>query len=482
MPFFTTLDPKRLAEEIGRATQRIVIACAGIQKPVADALLAAHERLPGAVKVVLDVAPGVARLGYGDFECVQRLHDAELDVRHQNGLRIGVLICDAHGWTFTSAARLVEADPTTDVDAFNAIALTEAQILQLCSELPATAAPSPAIATGSPPAGAAPVGRDDVLSTPGADRAKVAPSSARHPECDVAQPPVRDAEGQMNPPADTPASTNDAARSPTPPTVGASDMPPLVGEQKVDAEQLKATAENLELAPPQPFDLARQANMYSALVQFVELELQGFKFESRRITLPKTLPVIASENKDVKARLSASFKFLEQAVPADVKAIDRELEELRKAYLIPVGRAGRIILASKRKEFEDQLQTLSGRLDKQRKALADALDAKIAEVVDALVPELARAVLADPPPGFRGRYPTSKDAAGEFVIRELKGRLPNATALTANMRIHCLFKDVTYAMLKDKDFCTRVRDVLPESVLQSGLLTEQTVARSARSA
>lgn len=406
MPFFTTLTPQRLADEIARATQRVVLACAGVQKPVADALLSAHARLPGAVKVVLDVAPGVARLGYGDFECIQRLHGSGLDVRHQPGLRIGVLICDGYGWSFASAARLVEADPTADVDAFNAIALTEAQILQLCAELPSA----------------------------------------------------------------------HASHDPSPPPAEA----PLVGEQKVDATWLEQTGQNLKLAPPQPFDLARQASMYSALVQFVELKLQGFKFESRRITLPKSLPMIASQNKEVKARLSASFKFLEESVPREITAIDRELEALRKAYLIPVGPAGRIILKSKRKAFEAELEAISGELDKSREVLTAALDAKIKEVTDALVPELARAVLADPPPRFRGLYPADEDGAKEFVTRELKNRLPDAKALTAQMKILCLFKDVTYEMLKARDFCERVVAALPESVLASGLLDEQTVAKASK--
>jgi hypothetical protein len=404
MPLFTTLTPQRIADEISNAAQRVVLACAGIQKPVADALLAAHARLPGAVKVVLDVAPGVARLGYGDFECIQHLFDAGVDVRHQSGLRIGVLICDAHGLAFASAVRLVEADPTTDVDAFNAIALTEAQILQLCAELPST------------------------------------------------------------------RTTDDASPS----RVDA----PLVGEQKVDAARLERTDQNLKLAPPQPFDLARQANMYSALVQFVELKLQGFKFESRRITLPKSLPMIASQNKEVKARLSASFKFLEESVPQEITVIGRELEALRKAYLIPVGPAGRIILKSKRKAFETELRAISDELDKSRETLTRALDAKIKEVIDALVPELARAVLADPPPRFRGLYQVDEDGAKEFVTRELKSRLPDAQGLTAQMKILCLFKDVTYEMLKARDFCERVVAALPASVLESGLLNEQVVVEA----
>lgn len=422
MPFFTTLDPKRLANEIDRAGQRVVMACAGIQPVVAGALIGAHRRLqPGAVKVVLDVADGVARLGYGDFECVQRLHDAGVDVRHHEGLRIGVLICDAQGWAFATAARLVEADPTTDVDAFNAVALTEAQILQLCSELPQVRA---------------------------------------HLDGSTAPTPVAGTDTGAALPADA----------------------PLVGEIMVTADMLKHTAGNLKQAPPQPFDLARQAQMYSALVQFAELTFKGFKLESRRVALPRSLPVIASKSKEVKDRLTASYKLLAEAAPKDVKDISNNLDALRDSYLIPVGRAGRVILKAKRDAFLAELGELKKRLEGSRAQLTESLRDKIDAVVESLVPELARAVLADPPDLFRGRYPQDEEGAHEYVRRELRHCMPSAVELTRDMQIHHFFKNVTYEVLKDKGFCERVRSELPESVVKSGLLNEQTVAQAARPA
>lgn len=423
MPFFTTLDPQRLAEDIGRARQRVVMACAGLQSPVAETLLAAHQRLPpGSVKVVLDVEPGVARLGYGDFACVRRLHDAGLDVRHHEGLRIGVLICDTRGWAFATAARLVEADPTADVDAFNGIALTEPQILQLCSELPQVRTQLDA--------SAAP------MSMNGMDSAATLRIEAT----------------------------------------------PLVGDLAVTTEMLQHSAANLKQAPPQPFDLARQAQMYSALVQFVELKFKGFKLESRRIALPRSLPVIASKSKEVKDRLTASYKLLAEAAPKDVKDISNNLDALRDSYLIPVGRAGRVILKAKRDAFLAELGELEKRLEGSRSQLTESLRDQIDAVVESLVPELARAVRADPPDRFRGRYPQDEEGAREFVRRELQGCMPSAEALTRDMQIYHFFKDVTYEVLKEKDFCERVRSELPESVVKSGLLHEQTVARAGGSA
>ena len=61
--------------------------------------------------------------------------------------------------------------------------------------------------------------------------------------------------------------------------------------------------------------------------------------------LPKTLPLIASKDKAVKDRLTASLKVLDQIEkPKALREVTTQLEELRNAYLVPVGQAGRIML------------------------------------------------------------------------------------------------------------------------------------------
>src|SRR5690606_13117344 len=128
--------------------------------------------------------------------------------------------------------------------------------------------------------------------------------------------------------------------------------PPVIGAEAVKPETLERVERALEIAPPQPFDLARQTRVYHALLQFVELKFEGFSLQSRRIQLPKSLPVIASNDRALKERLSASLKLLDKmAKPASLKDIEVRLEDLRSAYLVPVGRAGRVILKGKLKEF-----------------------------------------------------------------------------------------------------------------------------------
>lgn len=405
MPLFATLTTERICAEIDAAERHVILAAPGIGMPVAEALLQARQRLSqGTVQVVLDVSPSVARLGYGEHAAAEKLAAEGISLHHHQGLRIGVLICDDAGWSFATSPRLVEADPSCDSEAFNAIALTAAQVLVLRAELPC-------IITGSERESA--------------------------PEYTV------------------------------------------VGTELVGEAILSKVKRALDIAPPQQFDLARQTQVYAALIQFVELTFEGFNVQSRRVQLPKSLPVIASKDKAVKDRFTTSLKVLDQIEkPEALRDVTTKLEELRKAYLIPVGQAGRIMIKSKRGAFEKELKAIEDTLEACKKSLVTDLHAVLQGVVDAIVPDLARAVMADPPPRFRGLFSATQESAAEFVRDELAKTFPRAAELVARMKIQKFYKDVTYETLKNKDFIERVMKEIPLSVLEGSLLQEHVAAES----
>lgn len=405
MPLFATLTNERICQEIDGATRHVILAAPGIGVQVAKALLQAHQRLgQGAVQVVLDVSARVSRLGYGEHEAVGLLTKAGVQVRQHPGLRIGALICDDSGWSFATSPRLVEADPTADSEAFNAITLTTAQVMVLRAELP-------------------PVSKAD------------SPSPAMEY--------------------------------------------PVVGSDLVDELTLSSVKRALDIAPPQQFDLARQTQVYAALIQFVELNFEGFNIQSRRIRLPKTLPLIASQDKALKDRVTASLKVLDKIEkPKSLQGVTEQLEELRQAYLVPVGQAGRVMLKSKRQSFERELAEIETRLTECKEALKTDLQDALNKVVDAIVPDMSRAVLADPPPRFRGLFPATEESAAAYVREELAKSFPTAEELVSGMKIHKFYKDVTYETLKNKEFGERVMKEIPRSVLDGSLLQEDVAAKA----
>lgn len=404
MPLFTTLTEEAMCKKIDAATKHVVLAAPGCGVAVANSLVEAHQRLgPGAVQVVLDVSARVTRLGYGDHAAAESLREAGVQLRQHEGLRIGALICDDAGWSFASVPRLVEADPTADSEAFNAIALTSAQVMVLRSELPPVGASMPA------------------------------------PEYSV------------------------------------------VGSDLVDEQVLAKVKRALDIAPPQQFDLARQTQVYAALIQFVELSFEGFNIQSRRIQLPKTLPLIASQDKALKDRVTTSLKVLDKLEkPEALQDVTQRLEELRQAFLVPVGPAGRVMLKSKQAVFEDELAQIQKDLDACKQALEKELQVALNKVVASIVPDLARAVLVDPPPRFRGLFSNTVEAATDYVRGELDKTFPSASELVSGMKIHIFYKDVTYETLKNKEFGERVMNEIPQSVLDGALLQEGVAVKAGK--
>lgn len=407
MSLYTTLDAARLCREIDSAKQHVIYAAPGLTKVIAEALFAAWIRCERRVVAVLDVSTQVAHLGYGDFEPVKWLQSTGVDVRDHHGLRLGVLICDNHGWTFATAPRLVEADTTANSDAFNAIALTEAQIIALRAELPP-----------------------------------------------VTQPPH----------------APQAALDLFPVTI--------VGEKPLGAVQVEKVASDLAVAPARNFDLARRMNVYVSMVQFVELELEGFNLQSREVRLPPTLPLLATKDENLKKRISATLKVLgKSAPPLELSEIKSALETLRKHYLKPVGRLGRVILKRDLPEFERKLRLVDSELEKCREKLIADLHGAIERAISDIGSELAAVLMEAPPFGLRMEAdpPEFMDAL-DYAHEQLWSCMPDSAELVEGMRIHCFYKDVTYELLKDQDFVKRLVEQLPEDMKANSLIVESIAA------
>jgi hypothetical protein len=251
----------------------------------------------------------------------------------------------------------------------------------------------------------------------------------------------------------------------------------VVGKDPVDGMIVNKVSHALEIAPPQKFDLARQTQVYTALIEFVELSFEGFNIQSRRVRLPKTLPIIASQDETIKERLTASLKVLNQVEkPKELRDITIKLEEIRSAYLVPVGQAGRVMLKSKRRDFEKELSAIQNNLDKCKKTIEADLQLALDTVIESIVPELVRAVITNPPPRFRGLFPLTEESAADFVRSELEKTFPKGSELVEGMKVRIFYKDVTYETLTNKEFSTNVMKMIPSKLLEGSLLQEEVAA------
>jgi hypothetical protein len=254
--------------------------------------------------------------------------------------------------------------------------------------------------------------------------------------------------------------------------------PGTLGEKPLMESVIRQITKELEVAPPQPFDLARQVQVYTALVRFVELEMKGWKIENRRIELPNTLPVLATQDRDLKQHIKSSLKLLDKLKDGRLKQLRAEVDEIRKAYCVPVGGIGSIVLVQAQKRLINRVNDVKSRLEEAQTTVKDEIKSALEKMTDGLAPELARAILRDPPDAFLGRYghsPSKKDAE-EYVRNELTRVFPDADEIVDEMSLRLTFKDVTYDVLKEKGFKDKVLTSFPKSVLPGELHTEYEAA------
>jgi len=95
----TNVDDAKLIALISAAKRRVLLLSPGVSEPVANAIGDAWHRLGTEnVNVILDVDSEVCLLGYGTIAGLSTLQnsatEAKTQIRHQPGVRVGVLICD----------------------------------------------------------------------------------------------------------------------------------------------------------------------------------------------------------------------------------------------------------------------------------------------------------------------------------------------------------------------------------------------------
>ena len=108
-------DEAKIIGLLSAARRRWLYMAPGVTKPIAEAIAERWRSLgESSGSVILDMDPEVYRLGYGTLEGLKHLQEAAAEVgtlicRHQEGVRIGLLISDDRTLIFTPTPLLIEA-------------------------------------------------------------------------------------------------------------------------------------------------------------------------------------------------------------------------------------------------------------------------------------------------------------------------------------------------------------------------------------
>lgn len=260
-----------------------------------------------------------------------------------------------------------------------------------------------------------------------------------------------------------------------------------VGNRAATPELLRKSLEDLERLPPKPYDVARVERVYSSKLQYVDLEVTGYKLAERRVRVPNDL--LLNSDDAVNQRLRNSFSLLEgkEALVVDIPDVDlrtgepklRDGEPMTVAYsqagiehdrkkiyedfLIAVPGHGQLISRTRRKAFDDRVAWFTARVQAYsegvREELGAAIDKSIANLTDALLPGLL-----ERPPARLMKHAVSATLSEKEMRHALHEELERAFDAADGFyqpQVKVVFKDLTYETIKDQTFRGKLKSAFP---------------------
>jgi hypothetical protein len=220
----------------------------------------------------------------------------------------------------------------------------------------------------------------------------------------------------------------------------------------------------IEIAPPVKFDVVRQVRVFEPYLQYVELSLTGAGVQRHRVRIPKELQNLGT-SKDLEGKLKTTFDLIEKGSSMSSKALEDELNLIRKNFTPSLGKDhGRVVLKSAKPHLAKRINELRTKLEKHQKKVETELQAKLDEsrkqVVDYYFP-LAKASPPDALLGSLFNPSTDEGAIRSWIEEAIDKVFPSAEDLIHKMVLEERYKDVTYETLTRPDFLESVQQAFP---------------------
>ena len=414
---FTVVNDETLVASIAATIQTLVYVAPGITKPVVEALTERLDSQSGLqCTLILDLDPEVYRLGYGTEEGLLALQALaarhHLELRQQEGIRIGLLITDGQTVLYSPTPLLIEAG-SVSVSKPNAV----------------------------------------VISAKGDSTAALMQACA----------------------------ANGAAKDTTPIPQQAE-----IGQKAATPVEVSASLKALKDIPPKIFDVARIERVFESKIQFVELEVTGYRLSTKKVSIPNDL--LVGEDSTLKEKLKNSFtllqgdQMLKVAIPvfdAELKPVangdgkpktvvwsEAELEKQRKAlyedFLINVPRFGQVIMRNRRKDFDARIALLRKQIEAFKAAVEETLGESVLDSIGQLAKDLLPRIREKLPARY-AKFLAANDPSDEDLLAMIEADLEREFGGVGdlfNPELRCVFKDVTYESIQDAKFKQSLSDAM----------------------
>jgi len=373
-----SITPVALAHEISQASQRVYYSGAGIDTEVSEVLIRCKQLNPSLeIIVVIDCTAHARRLGYGNQESIKRLQQHQIPVFQQPGVRLSFCMVDQRGWVFSFPPQLVEGGE--QLSGFNCIELNVQQIDPLAKQIRGLIKQEPTQSDFI----------RNVLNNSEEDEIHIDPL-VKQISTSVNQKSTQDIfsldnfEHQLK------------------------QFNFVTMAKKLTDDQIIQLDKELEQNPPQRFDVSRQVQVFNSRVEFVEVELIGGSIDRHVFKFPDEIKKLISDDAEAQKRLSASYKLIDSTSKVSSKTISSKVDLLRRNFLKPMGKLGRVMLRAQKENFREKFKELEEEIEAYKKELEKSLEGELKKSRKGLISALLERVKSNPPDELKYGIETKK--------------------------------------------------------------------------
>lgn len=253
--------------------------------------------------------------------------------------------------------------------------------------------------------------------------------------------------------APTAEAANEIASSPT-----------ELGIEQVNQQHFEHVDKAIKTAPPVKFNVVRQVRVFEPYLQYVEISLSGAALQRKRVRIPKSLLTLGT-SKDLEGKLKTTFDLIEKGGKLSSKALEDELNTIRKNFTPSLGKDhGRVVLKSAKPKLEERIAELRKKLEIHQKKVEEELKTKLEDskqqVIEYYLPR-AQENLPDELIGGSLNSQIKDDDIRAWIDEQLEQVFPSAESLVSKMTLEDRYKDVTFETLNQEDFLDSVKSAFP---------------------
>ncbi len=194
----------------------------------------------------------------------------------------------------------------------------------------------------------------------------------------------------------------------------------------------------------------------------VSKPISGAAVQRHRVRIPRSLQNLGT-SKDLEGKLKTTFDLIEKGSVFSSKALEDELNDIRKNFTPSLGKThGRVVLKAAKPHLEKRIADLRSKLEAHQKKVESELQKKLDESQEQVVDYYLPLAVKNPPDALLGSLLIpDKAATRAWIAEEISRVFPTAKDLIHRMTLEDRYKDVTFETLNRPDFLESVKEAFP---------------------